>query len=58
MNLCKSFDSVLEKLCARTPAPQVEWIHQIHATGGTAGSATMVMVFGRLFVLFVQSHNL
>jgi hypothetical protein len=30
----------------------------IHIAGGANSSATMVMVFTRSFVLFVQSHNL
>ncbi len=50
--------AALERTCARPPAPQMVWIHQVHAAGGTGGSATMVMVFARLFVLFVWSHNL
>jgi hypothetical protein len=49
--------AALERTCARPPTPQVAWIHQIHAAGGTGGSATMVMVFARPFVLFVRSHN-
>ncbi len=53
MNLCKSFDISLGKICARTPIPWVAWIHQIHAAGGMGGSATKVVVFGRLFVIFV-----
>ncbi len=47
----------LERTCARLPTLQVAWFHQIHIAGGTGGSATMVMVFARLFVLFVRSHN-
>jgi hypothetical protein len=57
MSLCKSFDSGLRKICARTSAPWVACIYKINAAGGTGGSATIVMVFGRLFVLFVQSPN-
>jgi hypothetical protein len=45
-------------ICTRPPTTQAAWIHQIHAIGGTGGSATMVMVFARLFVLFVRSLNL
>ena len=42
-----------EKVCARRLTPQAAWVHQIHATGagGVSSSTTMVMVFGRLFVL-------
>jgi hypothetical protein len=47
----------LEKLCARPPTPPRVWVHQIHNAGGASGSATMLMVFARSFVLFVRSHN-
>ncbi len=48
----------LEKVCARPPTPLVVWVHQIHTTGGASGSATMVMLlFARLFVIFVLSCN-
>jgi hypothetical protein len=42
---------------ARPTTPQAAWFHQIHAAEGTGGYATMVMVFARSFVLFVQFHN-
>ena len=42
-----------EWTCARPPAPQMAWVHQIHAVGGVGGFATMVMVYGRWFMLFV-----
>jgi hypothetical protein len=41
-----------KKACTRLPTPPVVWVHQIHTPGGASGSATMVMVFARLFVLF------
>jgi hypothetical protein len=41
-----------ENICARLPACQAAWIHQIHAIGGARGFVTMVMVFVRSFVLF------
>ena len=44
----------LEQTCARPPAPQVAWVHQIHVAGGASGSNTMVMLFAMLFVFFVQ----
>jgi hypothetical protein len=44
----------LDSICARPPAHQAVWIHQIQAAGGAGGSITMVMVFVRLFVLFVR----
>jgi hypothetical protein len=49
--------AALEQTCARPPNFQAAWIHQIHAAGGGGGSATMVMVFARSFMLFVRSHN-
>ncbi len=48
----------LERTCARPPTPQVALIHRIRTAGGTGSSATMVMLFARLFVLFVQSYSL
>jgi hypothetical protein len=50
--------AALEQICTRPPTPQVRWIHQIRTAGGTGGSVSMVMMFARLFVLFVRSHNL
>jgi hypothetical protein len=46
--------AALEKVCARPPAPQAAsaWIRQIDTAGGASGSATIVMVYGRSFVLF------
>jgi hypothetical protein len=49
--------AALKKVCARPSTPPVVWVHQIHTAGGVSGSATMVMVFARLFALFVQSCN-
>jgi hypothetical protein len=40
----------LEQTSARPPNPQVAWIHQIHAAGGTGSSTTMVAVFIGLIV--------
>jgi hypothetical protein len=50
--------AALERTCTRPPNPQAVWIHQIHAVGGAVGSTNMVMVFAKLIVLFVRSHNL
>jgi hypothetical protein len=47
MNLFKSFESGIGKICGRPPAPPAAWIHQIHAAGGVGGSITLVMVFVR-----------
>jgi hypothetical protein len=47
-----------EKVCTRLPTLLVVWVHQIHTAGEESGSVTMVMVFARLFVLFVRSQNL
>jgi hypothetical protein len=42
-----------EKVCARRLTPQAAWVHQIHTAGagGASSATTMVMMFGRLFVL-------
>jgi len=45
MKLFKSFNSGLEKICARTSAPWVASNHQIHTAGGVGGSTTMVVEF-------------
>jgi hypothetical protein len=37
--------AALTKVCARPPASQAAWIHQIHAAGGVSGCTTMVVVF-------------
>ncbi len=37
--------AALTKLCARPPAPQAAWIHQIHSTEGVGGSKIMIVVF-------------
>jgi hypothetical protein len=58
MILTNSSTAASENTCARPPTPQAVWICQIDAAGGASNSATMVMVFGRSFVLFVWSHNL
>jgi len=47
MNLFKSFDIGIGKICGRPPAPRAAWVHQIHAAAGVGGSTTMVMVFVR-----------
>jgi hypothetical protein len=54
MNLSKPLGGGLSKACARLPAPQAAWIHQIHTAGGQGGSNTMVAVFvsGLCFVLW------
>jgi hypothetical protein len=41
----KLFKGGLNNICARPPARQAAWIHQIHAAGGASGSITMVVVF-------------
>jgi hypothetical protein len=45
MKLFKSFNSGLEKICARTPAPWAASNHQIHTAGGVGGSTTMLVEF-------------
>jgi hypothetical protein len=45
--------AALEKICGGPSTPPAAWNHQIHAAGGASGSATMVMLFVMLFVLFV-----
>ncbi len=47
VNLLKSCNTGLGKICARTPAHRAASIYQIHAAGGLGGSTTMVMVFVR-----------
>ncbi len=47
-----------ENICVRPPAHQAARIHWIHTAGGASSSISMVVVFARLFVLFVWSHNL
>jgi hypothetical protein len=37
--------AALQQTCARLPALQAAWIHQIHAAGGLGCSTTMVAVF-------------
>ncbi len=44
----------LEKVCTWFPTHPVVRVHQIHTAGGASGSATMVMVFSRSFVLFLS----
>jgi len=45
--------AALGNKCSRPPTPWVAWNHHIHAAGGVSSSNTKVMVFVRLFVLFV-----
>ena len=45
MNLLKSFNVGIRKICARSPAPWAAWIHQILAAGGGSGYTTMVVMF-------------
>jgi hypothetical protein len=49
-----SSTAALDNTCARPPAHQAVWINQIQAAVGASGSITMVLVFVRSFVLFVQ----
>jgi hypothetical protein len=46
--------AALKNIHAMPSTPQAVWHHQIHAAGGANSSITMVMVFVRSFVLFVQ----
>jgi hypothetical protein len=46
----------LEKICAKTPAPQAALIHQIHTVRGVGGSTTMVVVFVVCFCCVLQSR--
>jgi hypothetical protein len=47
MNQTKSLMMAMEEVCARSPTPQVAWVHQIHTAGGVGGFTTMVVVFVR-----------
>jgi hypothetical protein len=44
MNLYKSFNSALDNICARPPAPPAAWNHQICTAGEVSGSTTMVVM--------------
>ncbi len=57
MILTKLFNSGLGKYTCKAAHPQAAWISQIDAIRGVSNSATMVIVFGRLFVLFGGSCN-
>jgi hypothetical protein len=56
--IANPFGGSLWKICVRPPTPLAAWVHQIHTSRGESGSATMVMVVVRLFLLFVRSHDL
>ncbi len=50
--MAKLFDGGLGKGMHKATHPSGGVVHQIHTAGGASYSATMVMVFARLFVLF------